>query len=627
MSGGLKYRCEIVLPEESPYRNHVKNLTWQPFDPPSPKGKKNQKRTEGHSNAEYQLLTEDKSVMVGYFTGPNALAAFKKAFGERTYVDIREIFREGLELTRVYTLYETERHLSKLIHKHLLRQSVCYGISAKRRREVGGVMRALDYNYMRILDGLGNLVFIQREAVYILNNWGYDIDEKRRAILWPEEITFTFDERRRMLSRSARRKGLPSDMRDEARECLHQMIEQEQKEERKEHARAEETYDREHPIIDWRRVFRAAQAHYETLGIDFRTSATALRLIRREFGGRSTGRMEKLVRARLAGRNTTKYAVGGLEVDAHSLVRLACDGDSDAIIALADLLAGVGTKSAVTSSVKTTTEDVADDESSAIPAWAVPERAAILQWADDAKSIDSESPEGQIIRYIRAEVGKGKLNVLIFDGDLYDEIVDADLAGRSDTEIESFPFHTALIRLHGFTEVIGIAVFRWKDFIESTTLASNVSKANYDGYGTAFLTSGGGVELNPNAELKRVAEKLVVYLDCDNAHIETVYVDGGTSRKQTKEGKRQPQNQIEASYVRGSDMITGTQVVIERERRKGKYAEFHSTRRSHFRRGYFARRRIGTREDWHYEKRWIKPTFVHGSTAIVTERRVRRLVL
>ena len=122
---------------------------------------------------------------------------------------------------------------------------------------------------------------------------------------------------------------------------------------------------------------------------------------------------------------------------------------------------------------------------------------------------------------------------------------------------------------------------------------------------------------------REIAERLVSYIDCDNANIETVYIDGGES-----EGRqvRASQDQLPITEVRdGVDYTTGAQVVIERDYNRPSGLE--QFRRAHFRRGHYARRRIGARDNWHYEKRWIKPTFVHGSGQTVTKHRVFRIVL
>ncbi|MDO4796703.1 MAG: hypothetical protein Q4A01_01650 [Coriobacteriales bacterium] len=623
MSSGRKYRCEIIVPEDSPYRRIVQELTWKPFEPlPPKKNKENKRRANSGSHVKHQLLTADGSVMVGYFTGPRAFNLFVEVFGEGIYLNYREVFREGFELTRIYTIYEPKRHFNKTGHKMLLRASVYGGLSAKRKREIGGVMRALDYSYMRVLDGSGDLVDVQREAVYMLNAWGYSVDEGKHIIRWPEGFTFARDERKATLSKVARRKGVPPKVKKEIQQCLFEM----RKSEREEYEREREEYERAHPPINWGNVFRAAKSRYEALGVDFRKSANALSLIRQQFGGRSTEKMEGIVRVRLQGRGQNTYKLGTREMDSKSLVRLACDGDQDAMIALADLLAYVGVRERTTSQGEDSTNKTANDGDVDLPEWVIPEKADILQWLDAAKDLDCNSPEGQVAHHIRTQIGKGQLNVLLFDDDLYDEIIEADLVGGTTIQIESFPFHTALVRLPTFAGVLGVVVFRWQDFKESANPIDDFTNAVYQGYGMAYLMRDGGVNLNPSADLIRAAEKLVIYLDCDNAHIETVYVDGGSPQRRIKPDVH-GRSDMDTTYVRGADMVTGVQVVVERERQKRETAEPIITRRAHFRRGYYARRRIGKREDWHYEKRWIKPTFVHGSSAIVTERRVRRFVL
>ena len=625
MSGGQKYRCEILLPEVSPYRDYVQDLEWRPFIQPSTGAKGRRKRAAEKPASNYPMLTEDNSVMVGYFTDSNAISAFREAFGEKTYAHFYVTLRDGFGSTKVYELFDTERHLDKLIHKQLLRRSVQCRLSTERRREVGGVMRALDYDYMRILDGKGNLVFAQREAVYMLGSWGYDVDESRHLIKWPEWVLFTIDERKKMLSKVVKRRNMPTSIKNEAYARLVEVREEERKHLIEVKRIEREEYEKANPPINWRRIFHTAKDHYENAGIDFRTSANALGLIRGQFGNRSTEKMEAIVKARLTRYNKNAGANIDGEINARSLVRRACDGEQDAMIKLADILVSNAARKQKATQAQDTVGNIVEDEASEIPLWAAPEKALILKWSDAARNLSIKTPEGKVAHFIRSQIGRGELNVLLFDGELYNEVIEADLSGGAGFEIESFPFHMTLVRLLTYEGILGIAVFRWEDFTKSAAFVDDSIKARHGHYGMAYLLDEGGVSLDPDEDLRCAAEKLVTYLDCDNAHIETVYVDGGVSQmRKTAHNQQLP---TEAEYVRGADMVTGTQVIVERERTARGPSESLVVRRAHFRRGYYARRRIGTREDWHYERRWIKPTFVHGSSSIVTERQVRRLVL
>lgn len=259
---------------------------------------------------------------------------------------------------------------------------------------------------------------------------------------------------------------------------------------------------------------------------------------------------------------------------------------------------------------------VGDDSN--LPKWAKEQRSFVERWADEVLS--DEKASGVALALARS-ITKRKMCILSFDGFLYREVSGADLFGESTGTIESFPFLMSIITLHGFSDVYGVAVFD-KATLSSIDPSWKSPKDNGH-YGIAYISTKAGLVSNPSSAARLVAERLITYLDCDTAIVETVYIDTKPSGRATQSSASEPT--VEMSIIHGSDVVTGTRIV--RLQKETSSERLVGGRKAHFRRGYYRRQRIGSRDDWHYEKRWVKPTFVHGSNPAIVERKVTRIVL
>lgn len=259
-----------------------------------------------------------------------------------------------------------------------------------------------------------------------------------------------------------------------------------------------------------------------------------------------------------------------------------------------------------------------EGDDSNLPEWAKEQRSFVERWADEVLCEDKAS--GVALALARS-IAKRKMCILSFDGLLYREVSEADLFGESTGSLESFPFLISIITLHGFSDVYGVAVFD-KDALAKIDPSWKQPKGD-SRYGVAYISNKAGIVSNPPRAARSVAERLITYLDCDNAIVETVYMDAESSGRVTRLSASE--STVEMPIIHGSDVVTGTRIVrVQKEPSSGRLA---GGRKAHFRRGYYRRQRIGSRDDWHYEKRWVKPTFVHGSNAAIVERKVTRIVL
>lgn len=186
---------------------------------------------------------------------------------------------------------------------------------------------------------------------------------------------------------------------------------------------------------------------------------------------------------------------------------------------------------------------------------------------------------------------------------------------------DAFLYPVYIIALRELGDVFGVAVCRAED-VSRFAGRERTACPDANGLCTFFIGDGpGGLDVDEG--MRDLADKLVAYLECDNANVETVYVDG----VRAPDGRDAPGDATarERDYRVGSDYATGVRVVVEGERCVGQGPR--RARRSHFRRGHYSRYRVGLRDRWHYETRWVRPTFVHGCGLSVTEHKVIRIVL
>lgn len=97
--------------------------------------------------------------------------------------------------------------------------------------------------------------------------------------------------------------------------------------------------------------------------------------------------------------------------------------------------------------------------------------------------------------------------------------------------------------------------------------------------------------MDADKSIRNLANKLIAYLECDNANVETVYMDGA----RVPDGRNAPGDVTarEKDYRVGPDFTTGIRVVVEKEQHVRQ--EPRQVRQPHFRRGHFSRYRFGPR--------------------------------
>lgn len=114
----------------------------------------------------------------------------------------------------------------------------------------------------------------------------------------------------------------------------------------------------------------------------------------------------------------------------------------------------------------------------------------------------------------------------MFDEELYYEVGNADGLGPASGEIISFPFPLAIVRTPGAPGIHGVAVFRWDELRRVAKTTAGRTIAAEGEFGKCFILDDGGIALEADDSTQRLADKLLTYLDCDNAMLETVFVDG-----------------------------------------------------------------------------------------------------
>ncbi len=374
---------------------------------------------------------------------------------------------------------------------------------------------------------------------------------------------------------------------------------------------------------DWRSLFRRVRACIDAVEHDPVAGGKVLGKIRSEFGDGNHGAFISATRRAFASTDREICILNGMELGPEQVLTLALVGHREATALLTEaLLIEAEGGIAERNSRKATRERYERNKSvEDLPEWAKPERAFLLEWSEKTMEKEPVGLIDDIAHFIAKRIKKGGVNVLVFDAELYSEVTGADIVGKGTGGIEEFPFPMTIVRMTDTPGVYGIAVFLRQEFRKAAVTEFGKDGKYSDGYEVAYILSNGGITLEPSTRTASVGEKLTTYLDCDNAMIEVVYVDGGTSGRRNNPRPKA----VRPEYVRGADFIVGTQVVTERERQSRGAKKI--IKRAHFRRGFYKRQRVGPRDAWHYETRWIKPTFVHGSESIVTERRVKRLLL
>lgn len=264
------------------------------------------------------------------------------------------------------------------------------------------------------------------------------------------------------------------------------------------------------------------------------------------------------------------------------------------------------------------------DEPKEAAVWAEPVRAYVLAWAERTLGSEGELRGRPEVLYVADSVRGGRADVLVFDEGLYQEVTSADMEGAVACDPDSWPYPVSIIRLEGFGGVYGVATCKAND-VNGYVRKNGLPPLGGEGGLRTFLMGDGVGAMDTAEDALGHAERLLAYIDCDNALTRTIYLDGGG---RWREGGAAVATPHEAEYRVGADYTTGDRVVVVRDRGGADGKPAGSARRAHFRRGYYRRCRVGSRDNWHYEKRWVRPTFVHGSDpSVTTQHLVTRIVL
>ncbi len=383
-------------------------------------------------------------------------------------------------------------------------------------------------------------------------------------------------------------------------------------------------------VDSWQRLLRMVMARLEYIDHEPRSGAELLKVIRNRLKhghNRQTGPMLARIKAAIEWSGADTLAVGGAEANAPQLLCMALMGYAEAVNAMTDLIVSHAERRKLGTLASSKPHSLYNEGSDGdeLPDWARPERSYLRKWAKDALARDEGGVEGEVGRLLAQAIGEGMLVVMVFDYELYHEVTDAEMVDRGTDEIVSFPFPLTVIRVPGYAGIYGVTVFRWGDCGVSPSEALDSDSVPSSGYGAAFVLDGGCVAFSQGPDADAVRDRLVTYLDCDNAMIDATYVDQPSPSRRNRPSVATDADEVD--WVRGADFVTGAKIVIEQKKSALPVTDLVGKRRAHFRRGFFRRQRVGSRDDWYYETRWIKPTFVHGSKPIITERRVRCITI
>lgn len=611
VSGGKKYRVVIELSEDSPYLLDESGY-YRRLDGSGRSYDKKRKPPEKPPSTK---------VLLGYFTIADLDWAIKTIAPGSSWLRKNTFCKKTREAEIIVTLYDgcwdcesgnpAPRDLTVPEHRALLRLSN-RGVSGEKCRRISDVMFALGGPHMRIQDKNGRLLGYQREADFMLGSWGYEVDEESATIQLP--WGFEDAERAEWLIDGLSAKGVPKYLAEEMRAELDRI------------ERANLKIFAPLPKIEWNRILRLVNERLQEGDHDYRASAHVMQLIRRQTESTTTDGLRSSLEASMRRLGIRGVTIGGEAIGSKGLLVLVAKVDRDAVRALTDVLveAYESRHKPTEGKANSSGSDEAKDREDDLPEWAKPQKSMIQQWAEKTSGANLSGLEGEICGYIVSQVGQGTLNVLVFDSELYQMVVEADMEGEPSGCVEEFPFPLSVVPIYDVPGVYGIAVFRWND------IEGNDGYANrqYGQYGVIYILRDGGATFNPGANALAIGDRLVTYLDCESVQFDTAYVDmaATTPQKRSKADKESTAEEP-PDYSIGADFMTGTRIVKERRHSKDSSAIEKVMRRSHFRRGFFRRQRKGARGSWHYETVWIKPTFVHGGKAVVTERKVKRIIL
>lgn len=237
------------------------------------------------------------------------------------------------------------------------------------------------------------------------------------------------------------------------------------------------------------------------------------------------------------------------------------------------------------------------------------------------------------------EIMHSRGDLLVFDEALYREVAGAELVDVSDPSVTesgvdmlNFPFPMAVIRLDGDRDFFGVAVFRTDGFRRSLGLP--VGSSDCVSSGVVYIPRLPGHRVVPGIRTRNVAQKLMMYLNCEAISEQVVHRKAPVPTRKTNGGwdvsaagfRASGASAGEVRARRAGDYETGVHVIVERQRGQVTHPRGR-LKKSHFRRGYYGYVWVDPRGSQHREMRWHRPTFVHGSMSSLAEHRVVRVAL
>lgn len=289
-----------------------------------------------------------------------------------------------------------------------------------------------------------------------------------------------------------------------------------------------------YPPIDWRVFYRRVRSRLDKAGSDFRLAASIQGLMRK-WSKESTSRsLVRRLEVSCARNGIDKVELHGNAIRPRDLIALVAQGDEVATDAAADLLilgySNLRNDSFFERRISTNKFTPNEEPDNGLPEWARQEKPYLLSWAERCGSAEPISLSADVARYISREVGKGRLNLLMFDPGLYEEVATADFVAGTSSDLVSYPFPLAIVLMHGREGIYGAAVFEWTGFRRhARTEEGKVCPT--DGYGAMLVCEEGCLLFEQDPASAGIAARLITYLDCDNAMLDSVYVDGGSSTR------------------------------------------------------------------------------------------------
>lgn len=505
------------------------------------------------------------------------------------------------------TYITTGKHFSHWRQRELLRKSLLrWDLSREMRAEMIQALRKHRF-IVRVEDARNEFVGFFPESLVWLRWDVLRVENKRNRIILRERLDNL--RRARFVVESG---NLYLDyLSERQKEHFYHAVDELTKELSTQDVEEYDLYDDPYPVnIDW--IIRTALRFLAAQGRDQKVR-DEIELVLQRIDRSAPNIAIARVARELSAIGSSGVVIGTRTMAPETLVEEALSGNNKAIQHMALLMADdIERSNQLPQKCMVKTEDV--------PGWAKSHRTYVISWAERMFEARETLKDQPATLYVAHKIKSGKADLLVFDGQLYNDVINAKLEGNATFDAEAFPYPVCIVCLSGMANVYGVAICKASDV---NLYAQRYQLRGIDDVGllTFFIGDGLGAML-VDEQVTKAADKLLTYLDCDNAETSTIYVDGaGTDGDVKGILEHKPNEQLR----QGVDYVTGTRVVVERNNnwQVGRTRE----RCAHFRRGHYARYRIGPRNAWHYEKRWVRPTFVHGVGQAVTQHRVVRIVL